>query len=231
MSQSTDPDPAEAEADDALRWLSRKGFSDMHRQAQDKRMPGTLKWIADAPQFRRWLDEDRQVLLYMNIPGSGKTIAVSQVVDTLLERFGTEDKIGIAFFYPSFALEVSLKQMLQSLLYQLGRRFPELPTALKKLCLRYKPGESQPSLACLFEGISYISANLSKVYLVIDALDELPSYDRHKLLSELFFLQEDLSTYVIFPIFHIPSPVNFVRSFGGTARAKLFRRKIVGVLS
>jgi Cdc6-like AAA superfamily ATPase len=176
-------------ADDALRWLRKGSFSYSHYRAQSQRST-PIQWVVDSPQFRRWLEDDRQVLLYVGKPGSGKTVATSLVVDTLLERFGSEDNIGIAFLYPSSEEQSSPGQLFESLLYQLGQRLRVLPAVLKEICSRCKAGTSLPTTNDLLRGIYAICDSLSKVYFVVDALDELPSSYRRILLSKLFELRE-----------------------------------------
>jgi Cdc6-like AAA superfamily ATPase len=158
--------------------LSKEDFSERHRNTQSLRL-SSVQWLINSPQFQRWLNDDQQVLLCVGNPGSGKTVATSLIVDTLLERFGTDDRVGIAFLYPRFQDKSSPGQLFQSLLYQLGRRLPVLPAAAREICLRHDPGKSQPTVDDLLRAISAISDSMSKIYFVIDA-DSLARGSSHK---------------------------------------------------
>lgn len=176
-----------------FRWLSQEDYAAKHDRVKSKRFPGTLQWFVNSSQFRRWLDDDQQVLLCLGRPGSGKTVVSSMVVDTLFERHGNDLNIGIAFIYPVFDQENQYpEQLLRSMLLQLGQRSPSVPSALVDLYHRAEDDASPPSIQDLLGVMSDVISNLSKVYLVIDALDELSTSHRRKLLPGLLKLRESL---------------------------------------
>lgn len=202
------------EAAKAYRWLSPGDPFEKHILFKSLRSPGTLKWLVDSPQFQRWLNDEQQVLLCTGNPASGKTVATSIVVDTLLEKFGSNEEIGIAFLYHTYDQEdQNLERLLRSVLYQLGYRLPLIPTALVDLYRRYNNGASLPSVQELLRIISETISKMSKVYLVIDALDELKSSHRRVLLSGLFGLQESLHVSLFATSRHIPDIVNRFQQF------------------
>jgi Cdc6-like AAA superfamily ATPase len=100
---------------DVLRWLCQLDVSESHREALSTRLLGTLQWLLESPQYRRWLDDDQQVLLYVGNPGSGKAIAATKVVDTL-ETLGEAENVGIAFLYINFKADLRVERLLQILL-------------------------------------------------------------------------------------------------------------------
>ncbi|KAJ4377357.1 hypothetical protein N0V83_000182 [Neocucurbitaria cava] len=202
------------EAAEAYRWLSPGDHFAKHTHIKSSRAPGTLQWLVDSPQFQRWLDHEQQVLLCTGKPGSGKTVATSLVVDTLFEKFGFNLGIGIAFLYHAYGQEdQNPERFLRSVLYQLGHRLRLIPTALIDLYRRYNNSASSPSvqelLGIIFETIS----KMSKVYLVIDALDELKSSHRRVLLSGLLKLQENLHVSLFATSRGFPDVVNRFQQF------------------
>lgn len=174
-----------------LRWLKPQDFWTKHHEAKSQRLPGTLQWLIDSPQFRRWLDKDQHDLVYVADNGTGKAIAVSLIVDTLFEKYGAEDKVGIAFLYAPHQDSHGAERLLQSLLIQLGRRIPKLPRAVKDIYAECEAGQSQATVAGLLNGISAMLASLSKIFFVIDALDQLPTLCRQTLRSGLLGLRKD----------------------------------------
>jgi len=179
--------------DEALQWLCRGDQAAEHQRVKSSRVSGTLQWLVNSPQFRRWLGDEHQVLLLTGFPGAGKTTATSMVVDTLLERHGSDDSVGIAFFYSRYDNPSNNPELIiQSFLYQLVSRLPVVPPALANLYRRFEDHTSPPPLQELLRTISTVIASMKKVYLVVDALDELSSSHRRTLLPELFGLQNTL---------------------------------------
>jgi hypothetical protein len=56
----------------------------------NRRQDGTSQWLLDSAEFKAWLDIEKQTLFCPGIPGAGKMILTSIVVDELTERFGNE---------------------------------------------------------------------------------------------------------------------------------------------
>jgi predicted AAA+ superfamily ATPase len=75
------------------------------------------------PEFQKWLDTDRQMLFCLGIPGAGKTIFTSIIVEELTTRFSNDQTISIAYIYCSFKRqdEQKINDLLTSLLKQLAR--------------------------------------------------------------------------------------------------------------
>ena len=158
-------------------------------------------------------------LLCLGKPGTGKTTIASFIVDTLFEKYGTDSSIRIAFLYPSFQqLDERPGQLLRSILLQLCKRLSSVPSALMDLQHRFNNSTSMPSIEDLFDVLQEVVLNMSKVYLVVDALDELSVSDRRKLVPGFLKLQNSLQLSLLatarplldviqqfktFPIFYI----------------------------
>jgi hypothetical protein len=76
--------------------------------------------------------------------------------------------------------------MARSLIVQLAARRPDTPDALESL-RKFYDGNAQPPDDDLLDAIKETTKGFSKVYLVIDALDECPEEDNQRtyLLSML----------------------------------------------
>src|SRR5437016_1822632 len=68
----------------------------------NRRQAETGQWLLDSPKFHLWLKADKQTLFCPGIPGAGKTILTSIVVDELTTRFGNDKSIGVAYIYCNF---------------------------------------------------------------------------------------------------------------------------------
>ncbi|KAH8707871.1 hypothetical protein HC256_010033 [Beauveria bassiana] len=61
------------------------------------RQPGTGQWFLDSTQYQTWRTTQKQNLFSLSIPGSGKTIFISIVIDDLFYRFASVNDVGVAF--------------------------------------------------------------------------------------------------------------------------------------
>lgn len=66
-----------------LRWLSPLRSQAMQGDNFSRRHEGTGHWLLESPQFRSWLQGNADVLWCPGLPGAGKTILASIVVDRL----------------------------------------------------------------------------------------------------------------------------------------------------
>lgn len=150
------------------------------------RKPGTCEGLLRAPELGRWLDPELRGccpgLLWAHAPpGSGKTHQTSFVIDTLLERGA---KCAYWFFEYRDARKRSLRNMLRSVAYQVAAHDPTYRRALldmQRTGTQVVNGDAH----AIWRNVlgSKLSKCQSRVYLVIDALDEA---DSARTLLELF---------------------------------------------
>lgn len=88
--------------------------------------------------------------------------------------------------------------MLVNLLKQLSQTRPSVPGSLKMLYEKYRNRAVRPSLGEVSEALQAVSKEFSRVFLVIDALDECRTSDgcREMLLEEIFKVQAGSSANV-----------------------------------
>jgi hypothetical protein len=128
-------------------------------------------------------------LLCTGIPGAGKTILTSIVVDDLIAKIGDDENSAIAFLYCNFRRhhEQRADDLLASLLKQLSERKTQLPESVKALYYAPKERRTKPSYDEVLRMLTSTCAQFQRVFIVVDALDECPS--TAVLLRELFLLQ------------------------------------------
>lgn len=87
------------------------------------------------------------MLFCPGIPGAGKTILTSIVVDHLYTKFQKDTDIGIAYLYCNFRRqdEQKAKELLASLLKQLAQGLPSLPESVKSLYDSHKDKRIEPT--------------------------------------------------------------------------------------
>jgi hypothetical protein len=112
-----------------LNWLIPIDYKPYHNDFIGRRQAGTGQWLLDSAEFQTWLNIDKQRLFCPGIPGAGKTILASIVVNDLDTRFSDDSTIGIAYIYCNFRRqdEQKIDDLLASLLKQLAESQPSLP--------------------------------------------------------------------------------------------------------
>ncbi|KAI8635281.1 hypothetical protein F5Y19DRAFT_460986 [Xylariaceae sp. FL1651] len=156
-----------------------------------RRQPGTGQWLLDSKEYCEWVREPNKTLFCPGIPGSGKTIMTSIVVDDLEDRFRiNEATTAVAYIYCNYKRQndQTVENLLSSLLKQLLAQCQlPLPRNLKELYERHKTKRTRPSLDEISKALEFATAQNSKVFIVIDALDELQA--SNGFLSSIFDLQ------------------------------------------
>ena len=156
-----------------LAWLSPLKFKAKHRDVLSKHHSGTGQWLFDTPEFISWRHGDSKAMWCTGIPGAGKTILASIVIDRLEQDFIFNTEGGLAYVYCSYQNpEHTSLNLFVSILQQLAQRQPTLPQRIKDLYTRHAAEGTKPALEEILVEIHAISRDLSKVFVVIDALDE-----------------------------------------------------------
>ncbi|KUJ13176.1 uncharacterized protein LY89DRAFT_153773 [Mollisia scopiformis] len=176
-----------------LQWLTPVDYAAQQSDFIGRRQEGTGQWLLDSAQFRAWLETDKQTLFCPGIPGAGKTILTSIVVDELTTRICNDPTIGIAYLYCNFRRkdEQKAQDLLASLLKQLSEQRSSLPDSVKSLYGKHKEKRTRPSLEEMSRTLQFVASIYSRVIVVIDALDECQVSDgcRPAFLTEIFSLQ------------------------------------------
>ncbi|KAF3181117.1 hypothetical protein TWF788_006618 [Orbilia oligospora] len=185
-----------AEDREILKWISKINGRSKHDDTSKRCKPGTGEWLLTSIQYRNWLDGAKEILFCPGIPGAGKTVLTSTVINDLLDQRtrSNNPNIGIAFIYFDFkgsaALEV--EDLFSDLLKQLGdTRAGSLPKRFKKLFDDHKDS-GRPPLKEIIEVLRTIVRTYSRVFIVLDALDEYQNQNQRSVfLGKLFEMNED----------------------------------------
>ncbi|KAF3004786.1 hypothetical protein E8E13_002498 [Curvularia kusanoi] len=159
------------DANRPARWLLTPDPSN-HHKALKQRTIGTGLWFLESASFSTWKRESASQLWLYGIPGSGKTILSSAVIEHLLEFSQADTRLATAYFYFDFSdtYKQSLDSMLRSLVAQLQPRLASKSPTLEALMSPY--GKEPPPLHVLTGIFRQTMLELDQVHIVIDALDE-----------------------------------------------------------
>jgi Cdc6-like AAA superfamily ATPase len=180
------------ECQSILTWLTPIDYASQQQDFVSRRQAGSGQWLLESVEFQAWLEADQQTLFCPGIPGAGKTILTSIVVDELTGRFPCHPNIGIAYIYFNFRRqdEQTIEHLLMSMLKQLAESQSSLPATIKELYDRHRMNRTRPSLDEISRSLQSIISSYSRVIIIVDALDECVSYGcRETFLSEIFSLQ------------------------------------------
>lgn len=193
-----------------LNWLIPVNYAPQKSDYLRRKQPGTGNWLFDTKQFRLWLDSSRETLYCPGIPGAGKTILTSIVINHLEEEFRDDSTVVIAYVYCNFRQrqEQRLESLLASLLKQIVQGYSSIPSSVEKLYNRHQNKGTQPTSEELSRALSDFTASFSRVFILVDALDEcqIPESSLIGFLSEIFALQSRLNISLFATSRYSPKP-------------------------
>lgn len=169
------------------KWLASPDPSSNLNEAQKKRQEGTGKWFLQSKPFQEWKSGRHQYLWLHGIPGCGKTVLSSMIIEHLNQQLDSSDAVLNFFFDFSDTDKQSLDKLVRSLTAQLYGKCEKSQKALDKLFSSCEDGRRQPTFEPLFDTFLQMVTHVKKVQIVIDALDECNTR------SDLLSWMEDLA--------------------------------------
>jgi len=184
-----------------LDWVTPTDFASLQSDLSDRRQAGTGRWLPESAEFRTWMQAKGQTLFCPGIPGAGKTILTSAVVDELLaysQETENPGSIGVAYVYCNFRRQDKAEDLLASLLRQLAQGQPSLPGVIRSLYARQSGRPTRPSFDDLSAALRSVISLYAKAFIVVDALDECPISEgcRSRFISEIIDLQSQTGANV-----------------------------------
>ncbi|GAW27290.1 hypothetical protein SAMD00023353_10100200 [Rosellinia necatrix] len=178
------------EQQEILNWLTPIDYSTQQSDFISRRQQGTGQWLLSSPEYQHWVATKKETLFCPGIPGAGKTIMASIIVDDLLNRYSTDNSVGIGYIFFNFGRhdEQSIHHLMASLVKQLAQTRP-----LSRIQNPYqglKEKNIQPSSDQVRHTLHSLISEYSRAFIVIDALDECQVQNdcRNKFISEILDL-------------------------------------------
>jgi len=153
------------------RWLSPPDPSMNYNKALKQRQKGTGLWFLQSDVFTKWKIEQNSFLWLYGIPGCGKTILSSTIIEDL-ER--TLPHWSLLYFYFDFSntSKYTLESMIRALTSQLYYRHVETSQRLESLLSSCEDGHRQPTSESLCNVFLQMIEQTKELWIVLDALDE-----------------------------------------------------------
>ncbi|EGY23844.1 ankyrin repeat protein [Verticillium dahliae VdLs.17] len=186
---------ADKECKAIIDWLTMIDYGPKQSDFIARRQGGTGQWLLSSMEYREWSETADQTLFCPGIPGAGKTIITSIVVDDLCTRYRSNEHVGIAYIYCDFQRqqEQKVEEFLMSLLKQLTQGRSSLPECVKFLHDEHRRKRTRPSFDEVSRTLRHVADSYSRTFIIVDALDECQRNDgcRARFLTELFNLQAE----------------------------------------
>lgn len=167
------------------RWLSAPDSFQIHHKALQDRLADTGLWFLRGEQYSKWKTGLIPFLWLYGIPGCGKSILCSAIIEDILQDSSDDPGKATAYFY--FAFSDSRHQvpelMVRSLIDQFSKQCIQIPEDLHSLLSSDLDRRRQPTLDELLEMLHQMVQHFPASYIVLDALDECN--DRPQLLRIL----------------------------------------------
>lgn len=209
----------QSEVQKIVDWLTTANYGQQHDKHSGTHKKGTSLWILETDEFQNWLNNSKQRLLCQGMPGAGKTIMTSVVVDHLTKKFKGDSDIGMAYIYCTFKQpksEQTTKNLLSSILKQLAGGRETFPATTRSLYEHHKAKQTHASQEELIADLKTVIELYSSVFIIIDALDECDLNAMHGFISELFMLQKHCNANIFATSRFIPEITEWFTQVGSS---------------
>jgi Cdc6-like AAA superfamily ATPase len=154
-----------------IKWLHPPDPSKNYYKALEQRQEGSGLWFLQNGVFAKWKTRRNSFLWLYGIPGCGKTILSSIIIEDL-ER--TLPLKPLLYFYFDFNDKgrQTLEGMVRSLMSQLYSKFPDTSEKLDSLFSSYEDGRRHLSRESLCKAFLHMIEQVKEIWIVLDALDE-----------------------------------------------------------
>lgn len=136
------------------------------------------------------------------------------VINELYSKFQNDVSVGVSYVYCNFRRQHEQKpvDLLASLLKQLTQGLPSVPENIRRLYEQHRHRQTYPSFDEVSQTLQSILRGYSKVFIIVDALDECQASDgaRKQFLTELFSLQAKTSANLFVTSRFIPEIESFL---------------------
>jgi Cdc6-like AAA superfamily ATPase len=169
--------------------------------------------------FAAWRSGDIRTLFCPGIPGAGKTIIASIVIQCIWSAQHDRES-GVAFLYCNYERqnEQTTEVLLAILLRQLAEHHPSIPDPVKLLHTSHTEKRTRPSLQETYDTLCDVAKSYKRLFLVVDALDECLDDTRKTLLLQLKNLQRTTGSLLMATSRHLDT---LEQEFKGVAQIKI----------
>lgn len=133
------------------------------------RQAGTGTWFLNREEVQKWRNNEKQLLYCPGIPGAGKTVLTSIVIEWLTQSFANDSDNVITYIFFDFRRELSEYDILAALLRQVWQGAPTKSHTWSSSC---PPIEETMRLEWIQTEFEARLSQFNRTFIVLDALDE-----------------------------------------------------------
>ncbi|KAK4465324.1 hypothetical protein QBC42DRAFT_248642 [Cladorrhinum samala] len=214
-----------------LDWISPPEYSKNIMSKHDEVLRSwhrkTGSYLLESSQFTEWLGAIGGTLFCYGGPGAGKTVISSTVIDRIHDMLQNETRQGLAYMYAEYkeSDNQSTRQILRCLLKDLGTRRRrttlQLPVAIQQLYEKCQRLSKSPSEEQILGTLQSVIKEFERVFIVVDALDELPIPSQAGICDALYDLQIKTSRINLFATSRRNEEIEALQLFAQESCAKL----------
>lgn len=154
------------------KWLSPPDTSMNYNKALQQRHECTGQWFLDSDSYSKWKATPNSLLWLYGIPGCGKTILSSIIIEDLKKNEDISKSLLYFYFDFNDTRKKSLDKAIRSLMLQLYYKNENAQACLNSLYSSCKDDSSQPSIEVMCTTFETMAHMTGEVWIVLDALDE-----------------------------------------------------------
>lgn len=174
-----------------LNWLSDSNVQQRQDAEFAKCFPNAGSWLLEDERFLNWKTRKAHNVLWCpGDPGCGKTVIMAIVINHISNTSDAKS-IGLAYIYGDYknSSQQTSSELLASLAKQLAASKSQPPTELADLAAMLQGEARRPDLQQSQKLLASMCESFSRVYLLVDALDEIRTSERKKFLSALYKIE------------------------------------------
>lgn len=146
-----------------------------HEMSRKLRSPGTGLWLTEGLEFRQWLETKNARLWYYGIPGAGKTVLASSVIEEALRT--SSPSTAIAWFYCDYKDPATqdLSNILGALAQQFAKQDEESFQKLREFYGTHNPEhrlDFKYDSEALWSLVRAVALFFDCAMIIVDGLDE-----------------------------------------------------------
>ncbi|KAH6902845.1 hypothetical protein BKA70DRAFT_1156371, partial [Coprinopsis sp. MPI-PUGE-AT-0042] len=166
-----------------LDFLSLVNFRTIQQENHSKWTPDTLKWLLEGSMFQWWLETQGAIVWGTGMPGAGKTILASVVIQDSEDHAPSD--ICIGYVYCRYTEPMKVRDILAALVRQLLERYPKILPVVEPLYAKHSLQRTPSTQSELIDVIRKICSRFRIARLFIDGLDEALYDKQFDLLNTL----------------------------------------------
>ncbi|KAH7324057.1 hypothetical protein BKA65DRAFT_598554 [Rhexocercosporidium sp. MPI-PUGE-AT-0058] len=176
--------------EDIHKWLAAPDPFINHVANRKKRQSQTGTWLLRSKQYEHWLTSPQSFLWLYGIPGSGKTVLCSTLIDQLILYCQKMPQTAVTYFYFDFndAGKRDVTSLIRSLITQLSTQTETTSQLLLDIFRAHQNGIKTAGDQALTTVLRNLIVTFHNIYIIFDALDE--SSDCEEILQFIHTMRE-----------------------------------------